>query len=95
VVDAFVQSHAQAAAYFKPMARRDKPGKLDMPDISEQAENWLADLPGLAAMRLHAAGVEQVEWCGQCTFSDPQQYFSYRRHAVTGRMATCAWRCQT
>jgi len=77
VLDAFVQLHPHAIACFRP---GNTPGK------------WLADLPGLATLRLHAAGVTRVEWCGQCTFSDPQRYFSYRYRATTGRLATCAWR---
>jgi len=78
VFDAFVTPNPRAAAYFHPM---------------DVADKWLADLPGLAAMRLNAAGVDQVQCCGQCTFSDPSRYFSYRHQAVTGRIASCAWRC--
>jgi len=78
VFDAFVTPTPRAAAYFHP---------------ADVAQKWFADLPGLATMRLNAAGVDQVQWCGQCTFSDPSRYFSYRHQALTGRIASCAWRC--
>jgi len=81
VFDAFVAPRPHAAAHFQAT-------------VSETcaSETWFADLPGLATMLLRAAGVDQVQWCGQCTFSNPAQYFSYRYRAVTGRMASCAWR---
>jgi len=28
----------------------------------------------------------------ECTFSQPQQYFSYRRDGVTGRQVSLIWR---
>lgn len=78
VFQAFVDQRPEAGAYFRAGAT---PGK------------WLADLTGLAAMRLHAAGVDQVQSSGMCTVLQAGQFYSYRRHSVTGRMATCAWLC--
>jgi YfiH family protein len=52
---------------------------------------WLADLPGLARHRLYRAGVGNIELSGACTYADADQYFSYRRDANTGRIATVAW----
>ena len=56
---------------------------------------WLADLQGLARLRLAALGVTQIygndgsrAWC---TFSNPARYFSHRRDHVSGRMAACIW----
>jgi polyphenol oxidase len=68
---------AGAAAFFKPGA---------------QAGKWWADLAGLAAWRLHAAGVTQVSGGTWCTWSDPGQFFSYRRDGRTGRHAAAIWR---
>jgi len=76
VFNAFVATHPDAAAHFRPGAKAGK---------------WFADLPALATLRLRAAGVDEVQWCGHCTFSRPQQYFSWRRQATTGRMATCVF----
>jgi YfiH family protein len=52
---------------------------------------WLADLPGLARLRLTAAGVERVSGGTLCTFSDAKRFYSYRRDGATGRMATLVW----
>ena len=56
---------------------------------------WLADLQGLARLRLAALGVTQVygndgtsPWC---TVSQPSRFFSHRRDRVSGRMAACIW----
>ena len=64
---------------------------------------YLADLPGLARLRLQALGVAQVygndgsaSWC---TVGNPSRFFSHRRDAgvpgngfaTTGRMAACIW----
>ena len=52
---------------------------------------WLADLPGLARDRLHAAGVRAASGGGWCTATDASRLFSYRRDGVTGRMAALVW----
>jgi len=52
---------------------------------------YLADLPGLAELRLRRAGVTDVRQARLCTYSHPDLFFSYRRDGVTGRMALCAW----
>lgn len=58
------------------------------------SRKWLADLASLARYRLHKAGVRDVEISGDCTFSRPDLFFSYRREAITGRQATFAWLTQ-
>jgi copper oxidase (laccase) domain-containing protein len=59
------------------------------------ADKWLANLYVLAQQRLNAMGVCQIYGGGIdqafCTYSDAQQFFSYRREAVTGRMASLIW----
>jgi YfiH family protein len=63
---------------------------------SQASGKWLADLQGLARLRLAALGVTQIfgndgsrAWC---TVSQPSWFFSYRRDHVSGRMAACIWR---
>lgn len=52
---------------------------------------WLADLYGLARLRLRTAGVTAVHGGGFCTLSEPERFYSYRRDGVTGRMAALIW----
>jgi YfiH family protein len=74
----FMQHDGQAALAFKP-----------------HADKWLANLYVLAQQRLNALGVSQIYGGGIdqafCTYSDAQRFFSYRREAVTGRMASLIW----
>ncbi|RYG11967.1 MAG: peptidoglycan editing factor PgeF [Burkholderiales bacterium] len=85
---AFVGSHPAAAACFSPAA----------------AGKYLADLAGLARLRLQALGITQIfgndsspSWC---TVGDASRFFSHRRDAgvhgngfgTTGRLAACIWR---
>lgn len=72
---AFVLHHVEAAQAFNVSS----PGK------------WLADIYLLARQRLHAAGVLSISGGNLCTVSDAQQFFSYRRDGVTGRMASLIW----
>jgi YfiH family protein len=75
VYAAFVDADAGAAAAFAPT----RPG------------HWLADLPWLARRRLAAAGVQRVFGGTECTISQPQRWYSYRRDGATGRMASLIW----
>lgn len=57
---------------------------------ADSSEKYLADLAGLAALRLHELGIDAVSDSGRCTACESQQFFSHRRDGVTGRMATVA-----
>lgn len=59
--------------------------------VATRAGHWRVDLYALARMRLAQAGVRRVSGGGLCTISEPQRFFSHRRDARTGRMATLAW----
>ena len=77
VREQFCRRQASAAAAFRPVPGKD--GK------------WLADIYQLARLRLQAAGVNSIHGGGFCTFTDSARFFSYRREARTGRMATLIW----
>jgi YfiH family protein len=51
---------------------------------------YLADIYGLATLRLNALGVEQIQGGDECTLQNPD-YFSYRRDQQTGRMGSFIW----
>jgi polyphenol oxidase len=57
---------------------------------------WLADLPGLARLRLQAQGLDQLYGndgtIGWCTVANASTFFSYRRDRVSGRFAASIWR---
>ncbi len=42
------------------------------------------DLTGFGLSRLRAAGVAEAEWTGDCTYSDPDKFYSYRRATHLG-----------
>jgi len=83
VLDAFVSLDPAARAMFRPSAQ----GK------------WLADLAGLARLRLQALGITHIYGndgsAAWCTVSNPSRFFSHRRGSValggSGRMAACIW----
>ena len=52
---------------------------------------WFADLYALARLSLETAGVGAVAGGGECTFTDADRFFSHRREAPCGRMATLIW----
>lgn len=52
---------------------------------------WLGDIYLLARQRLNQLGITQIYGGTECTFSDSERYFSYRRDGVTGRMASLIW----
>ena len=72
---AFVAEDRRAADHFAP----------------GRAGRWLADLYGLARLRLARAGVGAVHGGGFCTFNEQDRFFSYRRDGQTGRMASLIW----
>ena len=52
---------------------------------------WQADLYGLARRALEGAGVTAVYGGGFCTHTESERFFSHRREAPCGRMATLIW----
>lgn len=52
---------------------------------------WLADLYRLARLTLNRIGINAVYGGGECTYTQTQRYFSYRRDSQTGRMASLIW----
>ena len=76
---AFVTQHPESSPLFRPHA----PGK------------WLADLQGLARLRLSALGITEIYGNdgspGWCSAGNPSRFFSHRRDRVSGRFGACVW----
>jgi YfiH family protein len=53
---------------------------------------YYADLKGLAIMQLKSLGVELITSNDFCTCCNEDNFYSYRRQAVTGRMASFIYR---
>lgn len=77
VVDAFVRRGASLSACFRlhPV----------------NAGKYLADLTALATQILRTLGVEDITASNLCTYTQSDRFYSYRRQAVTGRMASLIW----
>ncbi|MDH0449747.1 peptidoglycan editing factor PgeF [Shewanella sp. GD04112] len=75
---AFMAADPNAANCFVAQCQATKPDK------------YLADIIGLAKLRLKQLGITQVYSADICTVSS-SDYFSYRRDKVTGRMASLIW----
>jgi YfiH family protein len=75
VYTAFIMRYSEAGSAFK---------------VSKQGK-WLADIYLLARIALKEVGVIESYGGEFCTFTDTQQFYSYRRDGVTGRMASLIW----
>ena len=52
----------------------------------------MLDLAGLCRWALRSVGVVQVHGGHYCSYTDQQRFFSHRRAAPCGRMASLIWR---
>lgn len=77
----------QGRQYFKAGQSLD----ISHSDINKQHHKWMADLYGLAKDMLNNMGVSEVYGGDRCTFCEGDDFFSYRRDGVTGRMANLIW----
>ena len=53
--------------------------------------HFLADLFALARAELRLCGVEHIYGGQNCTFSQSDHFYSYRRDQITGRNASLIW----
>ena len=75
----FIAKDAQAELAFK------KHGE------NQGQDKWLADIYKIATQRLNNLGITQIYGGGECTYTDKEKFFSFRRDGQTGRMATLIW----
>ena len=60
--------------------------------VPTRSGHWRMDFYALARQRLTAVGVERIYGGGLCTITDSARFYSHRRDARTGRMASLIWR---
>jgi YfiH family protein len=60
--------------------------------VGNERGRWQADLYALARLELERHGVTRIFGGGSCTHRDSERFFSHRREAPCGRMATLIWR---
>lgn len=60
--------------------------------VANDRGRWQADLYGLARRRLERCGIAAIGGGNRCTFSEPDDFFSYRRDGQCGRLATFVFR---
>jgi polyphenol oxidase len=56
-----------------------------------RGDKYLCDLYKIATQRLNNLGVTQIYGGDFCTYTDKENFFSFRRDGDTGRMATLIW----
>jgi YfiH family protein len=49
---------------------------------------YLANLHEIATLQLNNLGIKKINTLSECTYSEPEKYYSYRKNSTTGRMAT-------
>ena len=48
-------------------------------DYSSDTKKYHFNLPNFSLNLLKDEGISSIEWTGHCTYSDPENFFSYRR----------------
>jgi YfiH family protein len=59
--------------------------------INKSENKYLANMYALARTILSEVGVDRVDGGDCCTVAEPDQFYSYRRDGITGRMASLIW----
>lgn len=77
VYDSFVQKNSLAKKAFQPH--------------QHTAERFDANIYQLARLFLKESGVVAISGGHHCTVTEKEQFYSYRRENITGRMATLIW----
>lgn len=60
--------------------------------FTARGDKYYADLKALAIMQLKSLGVELITSNDYCTYCHEDNFYSYRRQALTGRMASFIYR---
>lgn len=88
VQQAFVSKNQDLNVFFKPIDNLAIHGSAT---LGKQKQFFLADLSGIAKHILLTAGLAMIETSDECTYTEADRYYSYRRDGRTGRQVTVAW----
>lgn len=58
---------------------------------STQADKFFGDLSSMAQWQCHQLGLAWVGASNECTYQNSEDFFSFRREGITGRMASLMW----
>lgn len=79
-------------AFFKAARNPDHAEKIAQAFVSAQRPlHFYADIYALARAELNALGINAIFGGNFCTYRDTENFYSYRRDGVTGRMASLIW----
>lgn len=56
--------------------------------IKQENGKYLASLHKIATLQLNNLGIKHISTLSECTYSQSEKYYSYRKNSTTGRMAT-------
>jgi YfiH family protein len=62
--------------------------------INTKTNKFLANIYLLATQQLNQLGIHRIFGGEYCTYTDQENFFSYRRDKTTGRMASLIWICE-
>jgi YfiH family protein len=82
--------HFEVGPEVREQLMRDDPDATVAFELNARGR-FMADLYALARRRLQRLGVERIYGGGECTYAQPDKYFSHRRDGETGRQATLIW----
>ena len=59
--------------------------------VETKKNHYLCDIYQLARIELQLLGINKIAGGEFCTYRDSDQFYSFRRQPVTGRMASLIW----
>ena len=78
------------ADVYEAFTRKNPENNIAFKQTDEQ--HWLCDIYQLASIELHQSGIYSIYGGGFCTYTDEEDFYSFRRDgAKTGRMASLIW----
>ena len=93
VRQAFIERMGETASRCFTESHLDQASAIESSNHTSRGLNakWRCDLYSLARLQLRDAGVASIAGGDRCTYTESDDFFSYRRDGQTGRMATVVW----